>query len=68
MSIWELTVINKLKGIIIVVLILLAGHWDYEDAKAAQEIYCANVATGHWPDFRKTFHTVCAAQEAADYE
>jgi hypothetical protein len=59
---------DKLKGIIIVALILLAGHWDYEDAKAAQEIYCSNVETGHWPDFKNTFREECTPEEGTRYE
>lgn len=59
--------LNTLKGIIIVVLVLLAGYWDYEDAKAAQRVYCVNVASGYWPDFKNTFHEECIPEEGPRY-
>lgn len=37
----------------------LAGAMDYEDAVAAQALYCDNVKSGVWPDYEQTYVSEC---------
>lgn len=51
---------------IIIVLLVVAfgfvGHFDYEDAKEQEALYCSNVKNGVWPDYEGTYDEACAKE------
>ena len=56
----------KAKTILIVAAVValfgIVGHFDYEDAKAEEALYCSNVKNGVWPDYDGTYAKVCEAE------
>ena len=46
----------------VVALFGIVGHFDYEDAKAEEALYCSNVKNGVWPDYDGTYAKVCEAE------
>lgn len=44
---------------IILLLAGVAGHFDYEDAKLQEQVYCENVHDGLWPDYQHMYSEVC---------
>jgi len=36
-----------------VMLMLIIGRMDYQDAERELAVYCEMVQAGHWPDFKK---------------
>lgn len=50
-----------LLAIVAVVLILLTvGTMDYDDQQAEFDLYCQNVDSGIWPDYRGVFESGCS--------
>lgn len=47
---------------LLVILLGIAGRMDADDAELAADLYCANVKSGTWPDFRGTYAKMCKAQ------
>ena len=56
----------KAKTILIVAAVValfgIVGHFDYEDAKAEEALYCSNVKNGVWPDYDGIYADVCEAE------
>ena len=56
----------KAKNIAIAVALFalagVAGHFDYEDAKREEALYCENVHSGIWPDYDGIYADVCEAK------
>jgi len=53
-----LFVISLICGIFIA-LLSIVGHFDYDDKKRDELIYCNNVKSGVWPDFKGISKEVC---------
>lgn len=51
---------NALVALAVVVLLAIAGNMDYADAVREHAHYCARVADGTWPDYKKTFDEECS--------
>lgn len=53
------------EGLIIAVILLLlglVGHFDYEDQQAQQEHYCETIKAREWPDYWQQCQQPSAAQ------
>jgi len=59
----------KAKTVLIVAAVValfgIVGHFDYEDAKAEEALYCSNVKNGVWPDYEGTYKNFCEIDEKA---
>lgn len=44
---------KALVALCIITVLCAVGESDYNDAKREHAHYCAMVAAGHWPDFKK---------------
>ena len=49
-------------AVAVVALFGIVGHFDYEDAKAEEALYCDNVKNCVWPDYEGTYAKVCEAE------
>ena len=49
-------------AVAVVALFGIVGHFDYEDAKAEEALYCSNVKNGVWPDYDGIYADVCEAE------
>lgn len=54
----------RLAALLVFFAFALANSCSYEDAKAEQGLYCANVEAGTWPDYRAE-EKLCEAQAQA---
>lgn len=46
---WQLVVM----GLCFAMLLGLVGSYDYDEALDSQALYCENVASGVWPDYKE---------------
>ena len=53
------SIILFLAGVALSTAVGLAHSLSYRDEIKEQEIYCANVAEGIWPDYKKNFEKDC---------
>lgn len=51
--------------VLVVALFGIVGHFDYEDAKQQEALYCSNVKNSVWPDYDGTYDEVCAKDYGA---
>jgi len=42
-----------------VMLMLIIGRMDYQDAEREHAHYCEMVQAGHWPDYRQIYEEEC---------
>ena len=42
-----------------VMLMLIIGRMDYQDAERELAVYCEMVQAGHWPDYRQIYEEEC---------
>jgi len=61
---------DKIKGLFallallaFILLMVVVGQMDYEDEQAQAALYCDNVRTGVWPDFKGTYEKHCESEE-----
>lgn len=47
---------------LLAILLGIAGRMDAEDEQLAADLYCENVKSGTWPDFRGTYAKMCKAK------
>lgn len=45
--------------LVLLVVILVTGKMDYEDARLDERIYCEGVQKRQWPDYRGTYYQAC---------
>lgn len=53
---------SVIHGVLGIALLVLSGTIAYHDESAAEREYCAMVAEGNWPDFRKG-EVICENQK-----